>query len=190
MNQLTKAQEEYFKDSSIKDQEGNLKTVYHGTDFEFDSFSNIQTEPGYWFTEDYSYANDHGEKVLEVYLNIKNPFNMDDFEITDIHYEKFFAGRSFDEKLILSNEFKDYLQKEGFDGMMWDHSGYNTIIAFEPNQIKSVDNLYPTKDDNFINNEENYFKNSSLEDKLEAAEKKAALHNKGIENKTKDDLSL
>ncbi len=158
MNKLTRAQEEYFKNSSIKDNKGNLIVLYHGTNVEFDSFSNIKTEPGYWFSEDPSYANEHGKIVLEVYLNITNPFNMDDFEMTDVHYTKFFADRNFDEKLILSNEFKNYLQEEGFDGMMWEHSGYNTIIAFEPNQIKAIDNLYPTNSNNFIDNSEEYFK--------------------------------
>ena len=40
------------------------------------------------------------------------------------------------------------------------------------------------------NQERNITDLSSLEDKLEAAEQKAALHNKGIENKTKDELEM
>lgn len=189
--ELSEAQKEYFQDSVIKDQDSNLRVVYHGTDAEFDSFSNIQTEPGYWFTEEKEYAASHGKKVLEVYLDIRNPFNMDDFEMTDIHYEKFFEGRNFDEKLILSNEFKDYLIEQGFDGMSWDHNGYNTIIAFEPNQIKSVYNLYPTCDDNFKNNKEDYFSSFSLEDKLAIAEAKSANQSKSIKVvKSKDNIEI
>ena len=98
-----------------------------------------------------------------------------------------------------SQQITDYAKENGFDGIVSDGTGCRAIeiVVFEPNQIKSIDNLYPTYSDNFKDNSEEYFrKNSinkdfaSLEDKLAAAEQKAALHNKGIENKTKDDLSL
>ena len=143
-NTLSKEQQEFFKDSKVRDEDGNLLVCYHGTDAKFNSFSNIQTEPGYWFTEEKEYAASHGDNILEVYLDIRNPFDIDNPEITDIHYEHFFEGQGFDEKLILSNKFKDYLVEQGFDGMMWEHSGNKTIIAFNSNQAKLTTNTNPT----------------------------------------------
>ena len=159
-NKLTPEQIEFFKDSKVRDENGNLLVCYHGTDAKFNSFSNIQTEPGYWFTEEKEYAASHGNNILEVYLDIKNPFDADDFEITDIHYEHFFKGNSFDEKQILSNKFKDYLIEQGFDGMMWEHSGYKTMIAFEPNQIKLTTNKTPTTDPDIRFSDRDYRLNS------------------------------
>ena len=37
--ELTKEQQEYFKDSKVRDDEGNLKVMYHGTDADFNIFS-------------------------------------------------------------------------------------------------------------------------------------------------------
>lgn len=75
--------------------------------------------------------------------------------------------------------------------MMFPRRGSYTIIAFEPNQIKSVDNLYPTLNDNFRDNKEDYFKTASLDEKLAAAEEKAASQGKSnYQNKAKNDLVM
>lgn len=86
---LTKEQQEYFKDSKVRDENGNLLTVYHGTDSEFTIFdlekggkSNNGAKIGFWFTETKeganNFANDiwYGDRkpnTKEVYLNIKKP---------------------------------------------------------------------------------------------------------------------
>lgn len=48
--------------------------------------------------------------------------------------EKFWSNVS--EKQLLSNEFRDYLQKKWYDWMVWDHDWKNTYVAFNPEQIK------------------------------------------------------
>ena len=199
MNQLTKAQEEYFKNSKLRDENDNLKVVYHGTKAEFDCFSNVKKsiienlKAGFFFTESKSEADsfgkDKGGKTLEVYLNLENPLDLNKdggYALLDKYMKDCFPCVNWQQEHICTNKFKDYLHKKGFDSIIT----FDMIIAFEPNQIKSIDNLYPTCNDNFKNNEEDYFKNSSLEDKLAAAEKKAASYNLSIKQQSKDELEL
>ena len=89
---LTKEQQNYFKNVSneLKDEKGNLKTLYHGSrnnftifDLEKSGESNKNARVGFWFTESKegaeNFANSiwYGENekanAYEVYLNIKNP---------------------------------------------------------------------------------------------------------------------
>jgi hypothetical protein len=68
----------YFKDSKVRDKDGELLTVYHGTLQEFDAFENPH---GGWnmFSDNFEYsrvfAKGKGE-VLEVNLNIKKPLDL------------------------------------------------------------------------------------------------------------------
>ena len=73
---LTKIQENFFKESKVRNEDGTIMVCYHGTKTEedFHSFGNIKTEPGYWFSEDKDYAASHGVKTLECYINLKRPF--------------------------------------------------------------------------------------------------------------------
>ena len=87
---LTKEQQEYFKDSKVRDKNGNLKTMYHGTRNDFTVFdinksgeSSNNSKVGFWFTENSDgaknfansvwYGNNKDAKSMEVYLNITNP---------------------------------------------------------------------------------------------------------------------
>ena len=58
---LSPEQEAFFKDSKIRDENGNLKTVYHGTKSDFDEFNRRKigsaTDPGmygagFYFSDD------------------------------------------------------------------------------------------------------------------------------------------
>lgn len=75
---LTKEQQEYFKDSKVRDEEGNLIVVYHGTDAEFTVFdrtkgrSNADIQ-GMFFSPWDIDAGGYGKNVGGYYLNIKNP---------------------------------------------------------------------------------------------------------------------
>lgn len=57
-----------------------------------------------------------------------------------------------------SQQITDYAKANGFDGIVSDGTGVNAIeiVVFNPNQIKLVDNLYPTKSDNFRDNSKEY----------------------------------
>jgi hypothetical protein len=147
---LTKEQQEYFKDSKVRDDNGNLITVYHGTNSQFNEYTNIKTEPGYWLTESKEYASEHGKIIKEQYLNLTNP--IDDVD-TMWDIAKDYFGKDVEEKDILSNKFKEHLKSLGYDGMVWEHSGSNTYIAFDSNQIKNIDNTNPTSNPNILKEE-------------------------------------
>lgn len=87
---LTPEQEAYFKDSVIRDENGNLMPMYHGTRGNFTVFgdnapsdtSNSHASVGNWFTPTKEGAKNFAEsiwygdgdpKVMETYLNVKNP---------------------------------------------------------------------------------------------------------------------
>lgn len=91
-NTLTEAQQEYFKDSKVRDKKGNLLVAYHGTEKGgFTVFSNSYSGDAYWFAdkttaESYIDTSAMGEKhwsgkgvtkLYGVYLNAKNPLIID-----------------------------------------------------------------------------------------------------------------
>ncbi len=89
--ELSKEQQEYFKDSKVRDENGNLKVVYHGTSkgghTVFDSWGKGKFGLfgiGTYTTEDKSVAESYTKKgkgdspmVYEMYANITNPLDMD-----------------------------------------------------------------------------------------------------------------
>lgn len=87
---LSEQQQEYFKDSKVRDTEGRLKTVYHGSSAQFTKFSadfmskNGSSEgQGFYFTDLKTMAQGYekdGGQLLEGYLDIKNPLS--DSEVT------------------------------------------------------------------------------------------------------------
>ncbi len=79
-NTLTEAQQEFFKDSKVKDAEGNLLVVYHGTSEDFHTFdfskagkNGSQEGYGFYFSDDKRITNHYGDIQKEVYLNITKP---------------------------------------------------------------------------------------------------------------------
>ena len=88
--ELTEAQQAYFKDSKVRDADGNLKLVYHGSAAIFTEFSadfmsqNGSSEgQGFYFTDYKPMAQGYeknGGQLLEGYLDIKKPLS--DSEVT------------------------------------------------------------------------------------------------------------
>lgn len=88
--QLSEQQQAFFKDSKVRDAEGRLKTVYHGSSAQFTKFSadfmskNGSSEgQGFYFTDLKTMAQGYekdGGQLLEGYLDIKNPLS--DSEVT------------------------------------------------------------------------------------------------------------
>lgn len=88
--ELTEAQQEYFKDSKVRDADGKLKLVYHGSAAIFTKFSadfmsqNGSSEgQGFYFTDYKPMAQGYeknGGQLLEGYLDIKKPLS--DSEVT------------------------------------------------------------------------------------------------------------
>lgn len=98
---LTKAQQEYFKNSVVKDEKGNLKVVYHGTPFDFNKFSydfvganGTALGKGFYLTDSLSMAkgfSKEGKEPMQLYVNITNPM-------------------SLNEKTISKQQFKEYVK--------------------------------------------------------------------------------
>jgi len=81
--QLSKGQQEYFKNSKARDDAGNLMVVYHGSqDHGFTVFDNGKSDDNmsFFFTNSEDMANSYvgdKSKLYEVYLNLENPYIVD-----------------------------------------------------------------------------------------------------------------
>ena len=132
--QLSKQQQEYFKDSKVRDENGKLLEVYHGTENKFNIYKSEYNE--FFFTDSEIASRDYGSVSKKQYLNLVNPYEVD------------YAG-GYDKRIL---DDIDYAKANGYDGVIArnTYDGANThtqYVAFEPNQIKNVDNLNPTKNE-------------------------------------------
>lgn len=167
---LTKEQQDFFKDSKARDENGNLLTVYHGTRADFNVFDNTKSGDnydgwshsgkGFYFTDSESEAQEYGDYSLgdaettlkEVYLNITNPFDTSQENtpaLAKIGEEYGVDPYYLQRGDYLLNWFRnndinaaEVLQKYGYDGII----DYGHYVAFNSNQIKNVDNTNPTTD--------------------------------------------
>ena len=169
---LSEEQKEFFKDSKVRDEDGNLLTVYHGTRADFNVFDIgksgdnyggwSESGKGFYFTDDIKEAqryaedsaSDGSEKIKEVYLNITNPFDTsEDYSSRLEEFQKEYDDideTDLDRGSWLISWFKsndvdinEALKKFGYDGII-DNGHY---VTFESNQIKEVTNTSPTESD-------------------------------------------
>lgn len=91
---LTKAQQAYFKDSKVRDKDGNLKVMYRGGNEDFtvfdrkkSSYANLYGR-GFYFTDSESHARQYGN-AKAFYLNITNPVSTSERTITRTQMRKF-----------------------------------------------------------------------------------------------------
>lgn len=195
-NKLSQGQQSYFKDTKVLDNNGNLLEVYHGTNADFNVFDYLKMGNkgkaygyGFYFTDNFNYAYEHGNKIIKSYLNIKNIineksntinekttkiliekfFDVVEFEFTNSKMklpdiEQFYKNRSFSDKydmgiigeliqstgIDVEKGIKIINEVTGIDGFVVDKGDkYGKIyVSFFPNQIKDVDNLNPTENNN------------------------------------------
>ena len=136
--ELSKAQQEYFKDSKVRDEDGNLLVVYHGSSESFNTFDRTKTRAnmdiqGNFFSPWEIDAGGYGENVRAFYLNINNPAS------SGVAYS---ALNKFKGQNNAGVKAREYLESQGYDGVNNDGEEY---IAFYPEQIKSTNNPQPTK---------------------------------------------
>ena len=134
---LSKEQQEYFKDSKVRDEEGNLLTVYHGSNSDFTIFdlnksgeSNKSAKVGFWFTESRQGAENFSNSIwygnnkpttYEVYLNIKNPKVYESVENEELKQQYKNEAKELEEKANVINrryfwsETGDYQIASTFD---------------------------------------------------------------------------
>ena len=217
MNELTKAQEIYFRESKARDEHGQLVTVFHGSKtkgfdiFEYSPDRQTGTDYGeaYYFTSDYdkakAYAYDSEkdprivewkekkQELINKYLETNDPKytkEMYELKVDGKNLEQILAAGDYDtggsviavyldlkNPLVVDAHQRDYYRvypeyfkqarENGHDGIIVKNVNDNprgeprpidVYIAFKPEQIKSVDNLYPTKSANFKDNSQEYMK--------------------------------
>ena len=164
---LSPEQETFFKGSKVRDKNGNLKTVYHGTDAEFDVFNPNNTSSNKWGAGNYlafdeNAGKNYGKNVKEMYANITSPISDKQktisFEQYDALHRRINDGEPayredydmYDNDMDLlwditdNGQWKKYAQDikdtTGKDGVIMD----DMAITFSPNQTKYTDNLNPT----------------------------------------------
>lgn len=139
-NKLTQQQAEYFKNSKVRDEDGNLLKVYHGTTENFTVFdktkgrSNMDIQ-GMFFSPWEIDAKGYGSNVNAYYVNITNPAS---------ERMGYMALRKFQGQNNAGVKAREYLENLGYDGV---NNGDEEYIAFNSNQIKLADNLTPTENE-------------------------------------------
>lgn len=164
---LSETQQSYFADSKIRDKNGNLMVMYHGSPK--DDISSFRLSlGGAYFTANYDYAREYARdvgKVYEVYLNITKPFDTRNAECRAIFEKKFYGqwgnGAPLGDKGLPDwtdgDDLIDFLQEKGYDydGLLLDEGGVpvgngvkdrgiSYVVFDRANQVKYTDNLNPT----------------------------------------------
>ena len=144
-NTLTTEQAEYFKDSKVRDDNGNLLVVYHGSPNKFTEFSHrfMNTHgnahgKGFYFTEDIEYAKGFekdGGQILKGYLNISKPASETEVTISKAELIKLI-------KATCEAQAKEFIEEESYDNMAdalldtWVSNYVDTYSAY------SMDSVY------------------------------------------------
>ena len=135
--------EEVFANSKIRDEDGKLLKVYHGTDADFTVFDKTKGRSsmdiqGMFFSPWDIDARGYGPNVRAFYLNITNPAN----ESTGYRQLKKYKGQYY-----AGTKAREDLENIGYDGV---NNEEEEFIAFNPEQIKSADPVTYDDDGNII----------------------------------------
>lgn len=143
----------WFGDSKVVNEAGKPLIVYHGTDAKFDIFdisllgenAGSVLGEGFYFTMNKDIAPAFGKNIMPVYLNMQNPYiikhsdglTKDIFNNLDVTRKQIAEEFGSDTDGQPTNEATtNFLKSQGYDGVIRD----DQYLAFEPTQIKSVDN--------------------------------------------------
>lgn len=195
---LSKEQQEFFKDSKVRDENGNLLVMYHGTNnenfytFDFNKIRGVgMYGKGFYFSDSETFSRNYGGRVIKAYLNLKNPLittnspatldynktkklldtitsmkdtNGENYSIkkfglwaTNEQIAKNLAHSEADDWNILSRIARTLYNDDpvgtiklankvlgtSYDGII----SRTETVAFYPNQIKNIDNLNPTSNE-------------------------------------------
>lgn len=156
-NQLSKEQQEYFKNSFVRDADGRLMVMYHGTkngDFTIFDRTKAGKRTGFsiygkgnYFTVFEDGAANYGSRVIPAYLKIVNPI------ITSAKTGAFFT----DVEKVLGIKASDIslqtvsglIKEAGYDGVIVygigeDEGNIVICVAYDSEQIKDISNKKPT----------------------------------------------
>lgn len=162
---LSQEQQDYFRDSVVRDDRGRLLVVYHGTPW--GGFTQFRTDEGAYFTTDRDYAalytrgDGEGAEIYEGYLNITNPFDTRNPRERQIFEDEFFGrwgnGTPLSEAGLPDwtdgTDLVEFLSENGYDydGVIISESNAGSYteesyVALSPEQFKRIDNRNPTDD--------------------------------------------
>lgn len=172
-NQLTENQARYFENSRVRDDEGNLKVVYHSTFEDFYTFdrgrlgentlgnaSNAGLAAtsliGHWFS-DHDLSGQFGEKATMSYLNMENPHvvsSLDELaseiiafsDDPDMMQDEYEYG-NYEPLREAATAYVDALRGKGYDGIITtdEEFGGNSYVVLDSAQAKLTTNLNPTQ---------------------------------------------
>jgi hypothetical protein len=147
----------WFGDSKVVDKDGKPKVVYHGTNKDFGEFSeskfgrstkHLTAKVGFFFssmpdiaeefTKDINDKPAKNANIMPVYLNIKNPFEMD---VND-YYNRYIIGQKNFLELVSNIKRNNYdgIKIIGDDKFIDEQKEFSadTYVIFSPSQIKSA----------------------------------------------------
>lgn len=140
--ELTMQQREYFKDSEVRDEDGRLIPVYHGSQAQFTEFSadfmsmhGIMEGQGFYFTDNRSMAESYkrdGGQLLEGYLNISKPLSDSEVTMTKAELKKLLKAVDPTGDDVVINY--DPTGGMGYPSKAW----YNRALAATVEQIYST----------------------------------------------------
>lgn len=170
-NTLTEAQQRYFADSQVRDEDGNLIPVYHRTDGDFTVFQRgklggvtlsyaadaglaATSLVGHWFS-DHDLGEYVGKNVVQSYLNIQTPYETDLLslvqEITGFSsnpemMQEHFENGQYNMVRKAAAEFTAWLRSEGYDGLKVtdQENGGVSYVVLDSRQAKLTTNQNPT----------------------------------------------
>ena len=166
---LTLDQQEFFKNSVVRDTEGRLQPMYHGTrKGGFTVFRDWQ-----YMTEDQKYAQryaddrsgDGNPMIYKTYINVTNPFDTRIPEIRKLYEEQFlgvYGGTGLMESGLPDwtdgYDLAEFIEENElpYDGIWLDEGGdmvngipvkrSPSLVVRSSEQIKNIDNTSPTSD--------------------------------------------
>ena len=140
--ELTMQQREYFKDSEVRDEDGRLIPVYHGSQTQFTEFSadfmsmhGSMEGQGFYFTDNRSMAEGYkrdGGQLLEGYLNISKPLSDSEVTMTKAELKKLLKAIDPTGDDVVINY--DPTGGMGYPSKAW----YNRALAATVEQIYST----------------------------------------------------
>lgn len=146
-NQLSENQQKYFANSKVRDKDGNLLVVKHGTNNEFNIFdfskagkNGAQEGYGFYFSDDPEITEKYGNIQKEVYLNITKPLYNNQITVNKNEIKK------------LANALIDFdIEKYADEGLTWQDSFLSNYVdtysTSRANAVREfVDQLFSAND--------------------------------------------
>lgn len=140
------------KSSKVVNADGTPKVMYHGTNEDFTVFDRTKGKKkvhlnvlgdGNYFTARKEGAEHYGERVVDAYLSIKNPYIFKSKEYTTVA-DQIADEYGMDRDSFKGSDVQNFLKGKNFDGVLLLDANGEVVMAnaFDSTQIKSAtDNI-------------------------------------------------